>query len=180
MTVGAMTKATLRTLFAGGGMLATWLAVTPNDGVPVSTSSATIDRIAVTRELTADELNAQANRLRDHLKAVPLRPTARNPFRFAEPAPAKRVRTGSDDSGPSAEAPTVIPPPPQPSFVLVGLTETKSPAGSRRTAVISGEGQLFLVAVGESVAGRYVVVTIEPGSAVLRDESGGEIRLVLP
>jgi hypothetical protein len=63
---------------------------------------------------------------------------------------------------------------------LSGVAEKRTPQGTRRTAVISGEGQLYLVGVGERVAGRYTVVSIDPEAVILRDASGAELRLVFP
>ena len=39
----------------------------------------------------------------------------------------------------------------------------------KRTAIISGDGQVYLVGEGDSVAGRYTVVTIDPEAVLLRD-----------
>jgi hypothetical protein len=50
----------------------------------------------------------------------------------------------------------------------------------RRTAVISGDGQMYFVSEGDSVAGRYTVSRIDPEAVVLRDADGAELRLVLP
>jgi hypothetical protein len=170
-----ITKTTLKALFAGGGVLATWLAVTPNHGAPTS-STAVIERPAAPK---ADDLNAQATRLRDHVNAVPLRTSTRNPFRFASPKPA----TSADAPRSSAAAGPAVPaapvPPPQPSLTLSGIAERNTPQGPKRTAVISGDGQLYLVTEGETVAGRYTVVTVDPDAVVLRDQNGVETRLPL-
>src|SRR5438132_103762 len=78
-----MTKTTLNALLAGGGLVATWLAVTPAPAPPASNLAAT-PRASAAREVTVDDLNLQEARLREHLGAVPLRPTGRNPFRFGK------------------------------------------------------------------------------------------------
>jgi hypothetical protein len=39
---------------------------------------------------------------------------------------------------------------------------------------------VYLVGEGDSVAGRYTVVTIDPEAVLLRDAAGVEQRLVLP
>ena len=52
--------------------------------------------------------------------------------------------------------------------------------GGKHTAIISGEGQIYLVGEGDSVTGRYTVITIDPEAVLLRDAAGGEQRLVLP
>ena len=174
-----MTKSTLKALWlGGGGVLAAWLAVTPNQGVP--TSATTAVRPAVTREPTAEDLNVQADRLRSRTNAVVLRPSTRNPFRFNAPRSAAPAGNRFDSSPvPAAVAPSgsavALPPP----LTLSGVTEEKTPEGARRTAVISGDGQLYLSGVGDTVAGRYTVVLIDPEAVVLRDASGAETRLLL-
>ena len=49
-----------------------------------------------------------------------------------------------------------------------------------RTAIIAGDGQVYLVGEGDSLAGRYTVVKIDPEAVLLRDASGAEQRLILP
>ena len=61
-----MTRTTLKALWVGGGgILATWLAVSPNHGVPATPPAAAVRRPASAAEPTAEELNVQAARLRD-------------------------------------------------------------------------------------------------------------------
>ena len=172
-----MTKTTLKALWlGGGGVLATWLAVTPNQSVPTSTPAAE-QRPEISRAPSADDLRAQANRLRDRTGAVTLRESTRNPFRFNASKPVSPSR-------PLAPAAAVEPAPPPvavlPSFTLNGVTGQQTPDGLRRTAVISGDGQMYFVSEGESLAGRYTVVKVDPEAVVLRDASGEEIRLALP
>ncbi len=50
----------------------------------------------------------------------------------------------------------------------------------KRTAIITGDGQLYLAGEGDAVAGFYVVVGVEPTAVLLRDATGAEQRLVLP
>ena len=177
MNLDVMTKTTLKTLwFAGGGVLATWLAVAPNNSAPSTPAAAPVDR-AVAREPSAEELNTQAAKLRERMNAVPMRPSARNPFRFGAhrvEAPAGSPKTSAADG--ASAAPLGIS---QPALTLSGIAERNTPQGPRRTAVISGNGELFLVAEGEIVTGGYRVVTVEPDAVVLRDQAGNEVTLVL-
>lgn len=178
-----MTKSTLKALWlGGGGVLATWLAVTPEQGVPASATKAATP--AVARGATASDLNAQADRLRSRTKAVALRPSTRNPFRFnAARSGALTGNRSSSSSAHAAAAPLmpVMPVGPVPSpLSLVGITEKNTPEGTRRTAVISSDRQLYLVSVGDTVAGRYIVIAIDPEAIVLNDEPmGTEVRLFL-
>ena len=166
-----MTKSTLNSLLAGGGLLATWLAVTPNTTVaPASPRPATPGAAAV-RNVTADDLNAQAEKLAAHLATVPMRPAGRNPFRFGRTSATK---TPASSAIAQIAAPAV-PQPAPPSLSLSGIFTDKG----KRGAIITGEGQLYLVTEGESVAGRYVVATVDGDAVTLRDDAGIEIRLLL-
>jgi hypothetical protein len=169
-----ITKTTLKALFAGGGLLATWLVVTPADVPP---ASSTAPQPAVHREPPADELNERTARLREHGDAMPMRPSTRNPFRFASPRRAAPVGI------PSSPAPVIEAPAPlrvaEAALKLYGVAERNTPEGRRRTVTLTVDGQLYLAGEGELVAGRYTVVTVEPEAVVLRDQSGTEIRLAL-
>jgi hypothetical protein len=73
--------------------------------------------------------------------------------------------------------------PPQPALKLVGIAEDTSAASDDadnkklvRTAIISGEGQLFLVKEGESVTTRYRVAKISADVVELTDLGIGATR----
>ena len=172
-----MTRTTFKALWVGGGgVLATWLAVSPN-GVP-TTSPATADRRPASASgPTAEELNAQATRLRNRTAAVTLRPSTRNPFKFSSPKSAARSSAGRE---PAVQSPAIAPQipaaPPGPAPRLSGIARK---AGTR-TAIISVGEQIYLAGEGDSVAGRFTVVTIDPEAVLLRDDAGVEQRLVLP
>lgn len=173
-----MTRTTLKALwFGGGGIVATWLAVSPNQGVPGSTSAPTaVRQPASADQPTAQSLNAQATRLREHTTAVTLRPSTRNPFRYKSKT---TPRTAAPDDAP-LPAPTMTPAalaqPVGPVLRLSGIAQKDG----RRTAIIAGDGQVYLVDEGDSLAGRYTVVAIDPEAVLLRDASGAERRLILP
>jgi hypothetical protein len=167
-----MTKSTLNALLAGGGLVATWFAVTPAS-TPRASHLADAPRSGATREVTVDDLNVQEARLREHLGSVPLRPTGRNPFRFGKSrAPATPAQASA--------APTIAPAPvaaapQQPALSLSGIFTDKG----KRSAIITGDAQLYVVKEGESVAGRYRVVIVDSDAVTLKDDAGTEIRLVL-
>src|SRR5437870_5743264 len=145
-----MTKSTFKVLWlGGGGLLATWFAVTPSD-TPGKAKITVAERPAAIHEVTADNLIAQEARLREHAGSVPLGSSTRNPFRFGS-------KKAADAMQPSAAAPAattpVVPAPVQPSLNLAGIAERQTPQGVRRMAIISGDGQLYLVTEGEMVAG---------------------------
>jgi hypothetical protein len=67
------------------------------------------------------------------------------------------------------EAPAAFSPP-QPSLKLSGIAEDIGADGKPlRTAIISGEGQLFMVREGESVSARYTVTKISEDVVELLD-----------
>jgi hypothetical protein len=175
MKLRAMTKSALTTIwFTGGGLLATWLAMAPNQRAARTLDKPVIDRSAAAREVTADDLNAQGARLRQHLNVEGLRQSTRNPFTFgSKPA----VSAPTPARGPAAtDAPA---PPVAPSLALSGIAERNTPQGTVRTAIISSEGQLYLVTEGEPVGARYHVGKVDSDGVVLRDERGTETRLTL-
>ena len=150
-------------------MLATWVAVSPTI-TPVASNSAETSHGGVVRQVTLDDLQLREANLRDHAGSAPLRPSTRNPFRFRKTA---APQTPHRSEAPLAAA--AVQAPPQPSFTLSGIATE----GQKRTAIISGDGQVYLVKEGESVAGRYRVVSVDSDAATLRDDTGTEIRLVL-
>jgi hypothetical protein len=178
MKASVMTKSTLKALWLGaGGLLAMWLAVTPSGTTPGKSRFAVADRPVAIYESTADNLAAQESRLRNHAGSVPLSSSTRNPFRFGS-----RKSDGAIPQRGSAVAPGVPDAPPAPappSLILSGIAESKIPQGTRRTAIISGGGQLYLVTEGEMVAGRYRVVTIDSDAVMLRDDNGTDVKLIL-
>jgi hypothetical protein len=172
-----ITKTTLKALVGGSGVLVTWLAVTPSPPQPLAV--ATPSRAGAAREVSGEDLSALADRLRARTDAVLFQPSTRNPFRYAPPKSAASA-VGSPrllaERAEPAPAVTVAPP----ALSLSGVAEKKTSAGVRRTAVISGDGQLYLVGEGDPVAGRYTVITIDPETVILRDAAGAELRLALP
>lgn len=171
-----MTRTTLKALwFGGGGILATWLAVSPNHGVPAQSPAAAVRRPAIEKEPTAEELTSQASRLRNRTGAAALRPSTRNPFKYS----STRSAAPSARRERSIEAAAIAAVPAAPVGPVLKLSGIAQKAG-KRTAIISGDGQIYLANEGDSVAGRYTVVTIDPEAVLLRDATGAEQRLVLP
>lgn len=176
MQLDVMTKATLKTLwFAGGGVLMTWMAVALDNSAPSPSVSATAQHPAAPRELTAEDLNAEAAKLREHLGG-PLRRSTRDPFRFVPETTASRTTAAAAPASDRSPAPLA---PQPPSWALSGIAERTTPEGLRRTAVISGDGEVYLLAEGDMLAGRYTVVRVDADAVVLRESSGSEITLML-
>jgi hypothetical protein len=178
-----ITKTTIKALkavVAGGGVAATWFAVGPSHGAPSASVQTSVQRPAARVEITAEDLNTQATKLREHLNGQ-LSPSTRNPFRFGS---AKSVASHAGHSSAprsSATAVASMPPvaPPPPSYTLAGIAERNVPEGRKRTAVISGDGQLYLVTEGQVVGGRYTVVRVDAEAVLLRDQDGTDLTLRL-
>jgi hypothetical protein len=169
-----MTRTTLKALwFGGGGILATWFAVSPNTAVgPVAPPHAA----QAPAPKAFEELSAQSTRLRERRAAASPNEATRNPFRFNTPKPVTRPATQRDlEAAPRMDAPMPVAPPPPP-MTLSGIAQKSG----RRTAIITGAGQLYLVAEGDSLAGLYTVVQVDHEAVLLRDAAGAERRLTLP
>jgi type II secretory pathway component PulC len=173
-----VTRTTLKALWVGGGgILATWIAVSPKQGVPGSTTApAPVRQSAAASEPTAEALNAQATRLRERTAAVTLRPSTRNPFRYKSSSTRRPTISDAPQLQPAPITPPAPAVPTGPVLKLSGIAQKDG----KRTAIIAGEGQVYLVGEGDSLAGRYTVVKIDPEAVLLRDASDAEQRLILP
>jgi Tfp pilus assembly protein PilP len=173
--MAVMTRTTLKALwFGGGGILATWVAVSPNHGVPTSSQPTSVAQSVVSAEPDADQLNAQADRLRERAAAGVLRSTTRNPFQFTRRSNGS-ARASHADLQPMPAA-SNLPAAPLPELRLSGVAEK----AGKRTAIISSGSQIYLAGEGDSVAGGYTVVTIDPTTVLVRAADGAERRLTLP
>jgi hypothetical protein len=167
-----MTRTTLKALwFGGGGIIATWLAVSPNHLTPASSESAPTARPAAATELSAEHLSAQTNRLLDRTGAAALSDSTRNLFQYNSHRAPRREQHHVAQPETIAPAMPLMPPP----FALSGVAQK----AGKRTAIITLAGQIYMVAEGDSFAGGYTVIKVDPEAALIRDASGVEHRLVL-
>jgi len=133
--------------------------------------------VETTGQITlADEVHAQADRLKSRLAAAPApQEPFRNPFAFASRALPERR-----EANVRAEGETLAPdlgPPLEPAIELIGVAESESPKGVVRTAIISTlDGELFLVKEGETIAARYRVGPVAAGAVELNDLLTGAVR----
>jgi hypothetical protein len=164
------------TIAVGGGALAAWFAgaATSNRAPisPIVTAPAPV-------EARGAELASEIARLQEKLRpTTPPRQPGRNLFTYHTPAP------------PSAAAPPAPKPalseavvftPPVPALKLAGIAEDADADGTPlRTAIISGEGQLFMAKEGENVTTRYRVTKIAADVVELLDlETNTPRRLAL-
>lgn len=158
------------TIVLGGGALAAWLA-------GAATSNRALPEPIVTRALPIDargaDLAAEIARLHERLRpsATPRSPS-RNLFTFRG-APAPTVAAPAPRAA-ITEAPVQAPP--LPPLKLSGIAEDEGPDGPVRTAMISLDGQLFLVKEGDPVTPRYKVARISPDVVELTDVTDSSTR----
>ena len=118
-------------------------------------------------DLQGADLSKEIARLHDRLRpdAAPRTPS-RNLFTYHtavrhDPAPVAPPPALSEPAAPAAP---VLPP-----MKLEGVAEDEGPDGPIRTAIISAEGQLFLVKAGDAVGPRYRVARVAADVVELTD-----------
>jgi hypothetical protein len=159
------------TIAVVGGALAAWLAgaatTTRPTPRPFVIEPAPIDKRGV-------ELENEIARLRGRLRpTTPPNQPGRDLFTFRSAPP--RAAAPALAPAPAVEAPA-LPRPILPVLKLVGIAEDGTPNGPDRTAIISGEGQLFMVKEGDAVTLRYRVVKIAPEVVELTDLTDNSVR----
>jgi hypothetical protein len=169
-----MTPKKVAVYLGSATVLAAWLATA---GVPEQQSPPATDPTPVQTsgtESLAQEVQAQAVRLRERLASAPAPQTpARNPFAFA-PRPEPRARAARNEAPTAPAASMVLP---EPGLELVGMAEDQSPQGPVRTAIISAEGgELLMVKVGDFLGARYRVQAIGADTVELTDLTSGLVR----
>jgi hypothetical protein len=127
----------------------------------------------------AAEVQAQTGRLRERLANAPApRAAERNPFSF-DSAP---IRRRTMPAAPNfAITPAPVSEAPEPMVELIGIAESKTPAGTVRTAMITNEqNDLIMVIVGQRILGRYDVAAVTEDAVDLKDvRTGATRRLIL-
>jgi hypothetical protein len=156
-----------------GGALAAWLASAANSSHPIPrpiiTPTPPID-------LRGAELADEIARLRERLRPTtsPSQP-GRNLFTFRAPRP----RAAAPDipaPAPAAVSEAPAPRPALPQLKLAGIAEDAGPDGPIRTAIISGDGQLFMAKEGDPVTLRYRVAKISADVVELTDLTDNSVR----
>jgi hypothetical protein len=154
-----------------GAVLIAWLA-------GAATSKRAIPPPIITPPQAIDargaELTKEIARLRDRLRpTTPPAEPRRNLFTFRATAPlAPHDARSTQPSTIEAPAARIS----EPALKLAGIAEDDGADGPDRTAIISGDGQLFMVKVGDSVAGRYRVARISSDAVELADVNAGVVR----
>jgi hypothetical protein len=170
-----MTPARAAAYLGCATVLGAWLASAAGIGERTQSSSPEPQPVQSTgTETLAEDVQAQAVRLRTHLATAPMpqRPS-RNPFVFAPRQQSPRL---------AAAPPSVIVPPepivlPEPVLQLVGVAADQSANGAVRTAIITAEGgEMFMVKAGDSIGARYKVESVGTDTVELTDRTSGSIR----
>jgi len=167
----------MATIGVVGGALAVWLAAAATSSVRDVATPAPVKITSI--ETRGAELASEIARLHDRLRpsSTPRQP-ARNLFQFtsqkarlAVPADTKPALTEA------VAAPAPLPPSP---LKLSGIAEDPGESGPIRTAIISGQGQLYLVKEGEMVTARYRVAKISAdGVELVEVVTNATLRLVM-
>jgi hypothetical protein len=158
-------------------LLAAWLASASgivNQSVPSSAADPQPVQSTGTETL-AEDVQAQAQRLRDRLASAPApKQPARNPFSFApKPTRARTVAAAVQPPAPTASVPAY----PEPLLTLVGVAADQTPSGIARTAIITAEaGQMFMVKPGEFIGARYRVESVGADVVELLDLTNQSTR----
>jgi hypothetical protein len=162
-------------VFVAAAALAAWFSAAMTPGRPPAVTPEIVPRSA---DAPGAALAGEIARLRDRLHPdVAPRDGTRNPFVFrtapARPAAAPSARPAASGDGAPAVAPMRL--------TLAGVAEDPSPdgAGVVRTAIISGDGQLFLAKTGDTVTDKdvaYSVGSILAGSVELIDTRDGSTQ----
>jgi hypothetical protein len=158
------------TIVVGGAAIGAWLAgaATTNRSVPAPTNE------PLPIDLRGEALATEIARLQERLRPTsqPRQP-ARNLFVFraraAQPAPPIVAAA-------ALPAPALPLAPALPPLKLAGIAEDEGPEGPLRTAIISGEGQLYLVKEGDEVTPRYRVGKISADVVELVDVGDNTVR----
>jgi hypothetical protein len=173
------------TLGVGGAALAAWLSAAMTPGRPaLRTTRFTPSPI----DASGVELASEINRLHERLRPTsPPNAPSRNPFTFGA------ARRPSFDSVPIRQKVPTLPLPTAdaavarendtPRLTLAGVAEDRGVEGPVRTAIVSGDTQLFLVKEGDTISEGGV--TYEVGAVTadsvelidLRDASKRQLTL---
>ena len=126
------------------------------------------------------DVQTQAVRLRERMESAPV-PKApfRNPFSFAERAPAQRPARLQAPLPPIAAPAPVVPA--EPPLQLIGIAEKKVGDTVVRTAMLSpGEADALIMATaGQKILGAYEVIAVSIDAVELKDLVTGATRTLV-
>jgi hypothetical protein len=161
------------TIVLGGAAIGAWLAgaATSNHRIPARPIG---EPPAI--EARGAELASEIARLQERLRptSTPRQP-GRNLFSFRAGAP-REPQPQPAFAPPRALAEAAPLTPALPSLKLAGIAEDTEADAPIRTAIISGEGQLYMVKEGEAVTPRYRVAKISADVVELVDLLDNSVR----
>src|SRR5688572_21318577 len=127
-------------------------------------------------DVLANDVQAQAARLRQRLASAPVPPAPeRNPFLFESriAAPSRHLPRRIVEPAPLVQPAAV----PEPPLALIGIAEDKGPGGLTRTAIIADDAEaVFMVTVGQTILERYRVEAIGADAVELKDSLTNSVR----
>ena len=160
------------------GALAAWIAAAATSGVRNVKPVAPFAPPAI--DTSGAALAAEIARLHDHLRPTASPRLGRDLFQFAAaPHVAPSVALPAPPELVPSPAPAV---PAAPVLTLIGVAQDAADGGTVRTAIISTQGQLFLVKEGEEVTSaglRYRVTRVSVDSADLTAADETTLHLAL-
>jgi hypothetical protein len=161
------------------GALAAWIAAAATSGVRDVKPMARFAPPAI--DTSGAALAAEIDRLHDHLRPTASPRLGRDLFQFAAARPP--VAPSAALPAPPALVPGPAPViPAAPALTLIGVAQDTVEGATVRTAIISTQGQLFLVKEGEDVTSagsRYRVTRISVDSADLTAADETMLHLAL-
>lgn len=180
-----MTRDRLALLVTSSALLVSWLSspawpTTPATSQPLPPPDVTTPQEPV--EELAFDVARETERLRERMASVPTpRRGGRDPFRFQASRPAIS-RPLPQYAAPVARAvPEETIAPTRPVLKLIGVAERQAPDGPIRTAILSGASDVYILAIGDTVLGRFTVTAIEPEAVELTETITSAVaRLALP
>src|SRR5690348_441755 len=159
-----MTSSRTVGIVVGAGLLAAWFAAA-NGSRPAAPPLPPVSAAPDPQLREVQHLLEQTNQLHGAVTAMAApRPQIRNLFQFG-------MSNGSDrEAGEHRAALGPVPAAAPPALDLEGIADDGK---GGLTAIIGGEGRLFLARPGDQVTSRYRVRTIGQGTVELEDLSGG-------
>jgi hypothetical protein len=164
-----------RTVLLGvlSGAVAVWLATAATSTTRAPIAPAQTRPAAV--EASGAELAAEIERLHERLRPGVAPTETRDLFRYT----ARASRRALADAPPLPVAESVVPPVAA-QYALIGVAEEAKAGGPSRTAIVSGQGQLLFLHVGDSIGAQYRVERVEADAIELQDlQAGTTLRLAL-
>jgi hypothetical protein len=145
--------------------IASWFAAASTSGVrPPVVPQPPVRPSAIDRSSAA--LHSEISRLHERLGPTISPTRSRDLFRFNVRAVRRTIA-----APPPAVVDVPASAPQRPSLKLIGIAEDATDAGTVRTAIVSGLGDVFLVKPGELIAGQYKVEQVSADAVQLTDVS---------